>query len=111
MGVARVDNYFAHGDTLKEAFDSAKAKAMDNMPIEERIDMFVEEFKADKAYPAMRFFEWHNTLTGSCELGRREFATARNIDLNSGTYTVAEFIELTKDAYNGSVIAQLQERY
>ena len=109
--IARVGNDFAHGDTLKEAFDSATAKALQNMSIEDRIDMFVSEFKPEVKYPAMDFFKWHNTLTGSCEFGRREFASSHNINLESDEFTVKEFIELTKSSYNGVIIKQLETKY
>ena len=109
--IARVGNDFAHGDTLKEAFADAKAKSLRNMSIEERIDLFAAEFKPDLKYPAMNFFEWHNTLTGSCEFGRKEFASSRNIALHQDSFTVQEFIQLTKEPYRGHIITMLEEKY
>ena len=61
-------------------------------------------------YPNEEFFVWHNRLTGSCEMGRKAFAAEHGIDM-SATSTVEAFIELTKNAYGGSVIRQLAERY
>ena len=58
----------------------------------------------------MKFFEWHNKLTGSCEMGRKSFAKNHDIDLNKDEFTVEEFIELTKNDFGRKVIEQLAER-
>ena len=42
--VAKAGNYFAHGKTLKNAVEDAEAKEMGEMPIEERIEKFIEVF-------------------------------------------------------------------
>lgn len=55
-------------------------------------------------------YEWHHRLTGSCELGRRQFAKDKGIDIEHGSMTVTEFIELTENAYGGEVIRHLKER-
>ena len=39
--IAKVDDYFAHGETLQKAVADARAKALQNTPVEERIDAFV----------------------------------------------------------------------
>ena len=64
----------------------------------------------DKKYPAKDFFIWHNRLTGSCEMGRKSFASDNGIDLENGEYTVKEFVEITKNAYGGQIIKQLEEK-
>ena len=50
-------------------------------------------------------------LTGSCEMGRKSFATSRGIDIEKDMLTVNEFIDLTKNAYCGEVIRQLRDSY
>ena len=42
--IAKAGNYFAHGKTLKDALKDAEAKEMREMPIEERIEKFIEVF-------------------------------------------------------------------
>ena len=106
--VVKGGGLFAHGSTLHEAHTALQAKLLKRKPIEERIADFKAEFESGKKYPASEFFKWHHILTGSCEFGRREFCRQRNIDLENGQYTVAEFIELTKNAYGGDVIKQIK---
>ena len=109
--VVRVGNSFAHGTTLKEAQRDALAKHMQNMPEEERIDMFVKEHPdLDGEHPYEDLFKWHNTLTGSCEMGRTQFCRDNGIEMNKA-YSVRYFLDICKDAYGGSVIRKVMERY
>ena len=98
----------AHGSTLHEAHSALQAKMLQRKSIEERIADFKAEFESGKKYPASEFFKWHHILTGSCEFGRREFCRQHHIDLDNDTYTVEEFIKLTKNAYGGEVIRQIK---
>lgn len=107
--IAKCNNLFAHGGTLKEANEALQAKILDNMDIDDKIDMFLKNFEVDKKYPAKVFYEWHHTLTGSCEMGRKAFAKNHDIDLGKDSFTVSEFIELTKNDYGGEIIRQLAE--
>ena len=110
--VAKVDNSFAHGSTLQQAFADAQAKALQVMPLEQRISRFKEAYPSpDKKIPAEELFRWHNTLTGSCLMGRKQFCEERNLDYENGQYTVREFIQITKDAYGGDAIRQLAQSY
>ena len=104
--VAKVGDYFAHGTTLKQAFADANAKFTQNLPESERIAMFEAKFKLGVLYPTTLFYDWHNILTGSCKFGRDSFAEQNSIDMN-GTMTVEQFIELTKNAYGGTIIKKL----
>ena len=76
----------------------------------ERIRLFVESHEDGKAYPNQDFFEWHNKLTGSCLMGREQFAREHEVDLEA-SMTVREFIKLTENAYGGSTIRKLKEFY
>ena len=110
--VAKVGNYFAHGATLKQAVADAQAKYDKNKSLSERIDDFRQQYPTlDTVCYGADLFRWHNTLTGSCQFGRQQFCTERGIDPDTVTMTVAEFIELTKDAYGNSAIRQLREAY
>ncbi len=101
--IAKVDDCFAHGETVRQAVEAARDKAFEDMPQEERIAAFLDEIKPNTAYPVMTLYDWHHRLTGSCEAGRKAFAKDHGIDL-AGKMTREEFFELTKDAYGGDVI-------
>ena len=103
--VAKVDGFFAHGETARAAVESARDKAFEDMPQEKRIAAFLDEIKPNTAYPVMMLYDWHHRLTGSCEAGRKAFAKDHGIDL-SADMTREAFFELTKDAYGGSVIRE-----
>ena len=109
--IVRHGNSFAHGASLKDAARDALAKHMQEMPEEERIAEFIKAHPDVSAtYPCEDLFRWHNTLTGSCEFGRRQFCKDNGIDLN-GRYTVLFFLNVTKNAYGGEVIKSLIREY
>ena len=110
--IAKVGHCFAHGNTLRKARQDAEQKYYSNLPIEERIEMFTKHFDSKtKNYPAKEFFVWHNTLTGSCKMGRDSFCKEHDIDIDNDQFTVAEFIELTINSYGGEIIKELQKQY
>lgn len=108
--IVKSGGWFAHGETLREAQAALLEKQFEDMDDDERIEAFLNEIDIEKRYPTSVFFHWHHRLTGSCEMGRKAFAADHEIDLEHGTMTAMEFIELTKDAYGGSVIRHLAER-
>ena len=108
--VVKQDNYFSHGSTLKGAFESLQEKLYQNASLKERIIKFKNKFVDFKAkYPASELFIWHNILTGSCKMGRESFVKDHNINIQTDTFTIYEFIELTKNSYNGRNIKLLLE--
>ena len=109
--VVKHGNLFAHGETLSEARDALQDKIMDNLDTEEKISMFLAEFKPGIKYPAKKYYDWHHTLTGSCDTGRKAFAKDHGIDIDAAEYTVDEFIALTENAYGGEIIRQLKEAW
>ena len=109
--IVKGHGYFAHGETLKEAQTALESKIFDNMDIEEKIAEFKKQFNVTERYPVRNFYDWHNKLTGSCEMGRKAFADSHGIDIDNDFMTVAEFIKITKDSYGGEVIRQLEESY
>lgn len=108
--IAKLENVFAHGETIKIALESLKTKIFKEMPESERIDAFVKVHELDTVYPNKDFFSWHNKLTGSCLMGRNEFAISKGIDLNS-SMTTLEFILLTENNYGFKTIKKLKKHY
>lgn len=106
--IVKEDRYFAHGETLAEANASLQDKSFEEMPTEERIAAFWKCHKKGVKYPTKDFFEWHHKLTGSCLMGRQQFAKDHGIDLE-GEMTVEEFITLTENSFGGDIIKQLEE--
>lgn len=105
--VAKAGNYFAHGKTLKDAVKDAQAKEMGEMPIEERIEKFIEVFGSlDSKHTGKEFYDWHHILTGSCRMGRDKFCNENGIDLTK-KYSVRYFLNITKNSYGGDVIKQI----
>ena len=109
--VCKQGNTFAHGETLHKAREALLEKLFDDMPTEERIAAFCEEFKPGVKRPAMDFFSWHHRLTGSCEQGRREFARQHDVDIDHDELTPEEFFALTRDAYGCDIIRQTEEAF
>ena len=107
--VVKGQNCFAHGETLKKAQEALEEKLFEDMDTDEKIRLFVEKFSLDRVYPAKDFYNWHNKLTGSCEMGRNAFVRDHGIDIENDKMTVAEFINLTKNSFGGSVIRQLAD--
>lgn len=100
--------YFAHGETLKQAFNDAMSKSFQDIPEDERIARFKEQYPDnDVKIPARELFDWHNRLTGSCEMGRNNFVRNHGIDVDNDSFTVREFVELTKNDYGGQIIKKI----
>ena len=109
--IARVDNSFAHGDTLRQALEDATAKALQAKPLEERIaDTVKAHPDPNEIIPNTELFKLHNILTGSREFGRKQFCEQHGISLDDAM-TMCRFIELTADAYGGEAIRQLADAY
>ena len=105
--VVKQDNCFAHGETLGNAMAALRDKLFEDMSEEERIAAFLRETEDGKAYPAQYFYDWHHRLTGSCDMGRRQFARDHGIDVEHAAMTLQEFLALTKNAYGGDVIRRV----
>ena len=107
--IAKRGGFFAHGETTRSAFAAAEAKYRQHLPIEDRIKAFVAAHPdPDAAYGDL--FEWHNTLTGSCELGRREWCK-RNGLRPDDSLTLKDFFRMTKNEYGGEVIRWVEKMY
>ena len=110
--IVKQGRLFAHGITLRAAMDALRDKLFEDMPEEERIAEFVKAHEWGKQYPSADYYEWHHRLTGSCDMGRSEFAKRHGYKLTDDELlTVEEFIELPEHSYGGSVIRKLREAY
>lgn len=106
--VVKERGYFAHGNTLREAYTALQEKLHDNPTEEERLKKFKDKFPDfSKKYPAYDLFSWHHVLTGSCKAGREAFCRDNDIDINKDSFTIYEFVELTKNSYGGKTILKL----
>lgn len=109
--IVKEQNYFAHGDTLHDAFTSLQEKLYDDSTEEERIEAFVKKFpNYDTPYSNRDLFAYHHVLTGSCRMGRESFCKNKGINLDGST-TVREFVSLTKDSYGSETIRMLPQAY
>ena len=109
--IAKAGWYFAHGKNIHEAHVAATDKHQRNMPVEERLDSFIHEHPdMNEKYDASDLFRWHNILTGSCEMGRKQFCKDRGINVEVDSFTVEEFIRLTCTSYGSDVIKELADR-
>ena len=110
--IVKQGSLFAHGETLRAAMEALRDKLLEGMPLEERIEEFVKAHEWGKAYQSADYYDWHRKLTGSCEMGRSEFAAAHGYKLTADELlTVEEFIDLTKGSYGGDIIRRLREAY
>ena len=107
--IARVGNSFAHGENIRKAVEDATAKDMQDRPLEERIAMFVQ-VHPDLDTPYGDLFQWHNTLTESCRMGRENWCREHGLN-PTDSITVRQFIEGTKDYFGGGAIRQLAKKY
>jgi hypothetical protein len=108
--IAKQNNLFAHGVTLRAAINSLQVKLFGKTPVNERIDLFMKKFKLGKKYKGTLFFDWHEHLTGSCLEGRKHFIRNNNLSLDN-EYTVEEFIKLTENSYGKEIIKKLKKAY
>ena len=109
--IARVENSFAHGTSLKAAYADAEEKAMEEMPLEERLTKFKTEFPSLQcSATCATFYKWHHILTVSCTMGRDHFVQSHGLDMEKD-YTVAYFLSITEDAFGCDAIRKLKEMY
>ena len=106
--VVKEANQFAHGETLHDAFDALHEKIYSSETVEERLNRFKEKFTDfNVKYSAKELFSWHGILTSSCKAGRTAFCKDHDIDIDQDSFTIHEFIELTKNSYGGDIINKL----
>lgn len=109
--IVRDGDMFAHGETLRNAFDSLQEKLYDDSTEEERIEAFKKKFpEYDVKYSNRDLFTYHHVLTGSCKMGRETFVANRGLSLDGET-SIREFVKLTKDSYGDEIIKRLPMIY
>lgn len=109
--IAKQDGFFAHGETIRDAFNAVMEKVTESMDDDEKKRLFLEAFpEYETPYKTADFFSWHHVVTGSCEFGRKQFAKEHGIDLE-GEMTVKQFIEMTRSSYGGEKVAELVNLY
>ena len=110
--VVKGKDKFAHGNTLREAFDALQEKLYDDSTEEERIAAFRDHFRDfSNKYSAKDLFHWHHVLTGSCKAGREAFCRDKGIDLEKDSFTIRQFVDLTKDSYGSDIIKKIILQY
>ena len=102
--------FVAFGKTIKEAYNNVKLKSWQTIPLEERIQQFVDTHPLDKMFPNKELFEWHDILTGSCMVGKYQFCRKQNVDLSKETTTL-DFLNLVKNHYKSDIIQQVLNKY
>ncbi|MDR1562298.1 MAG: hypothetical protein LBS54_04320 [Dysgonamonadaceae bacterium] len=107
--IAKYNGYFAHGETARKALQDAENKYFSSASFEETAALFKAEVSPTKKYPVRYFFNWHGRLTGSCELGRMEFAKSHNLDLDRDEISLSEFFNLVRNAYGAEKIRSIEE--
>ena len=109
--IVKENNEFAHGSTLRDAFESLQEKLYEDSTDEERIEAFKKKFTSyEEKYDNGDLFAYHHVLTGSCRMGRESFVKDKGLSLDGKT-SVREFVELTKNAYGGDIIKKLPKAY
>lgn len=73
-----------------------------------RLEAFANSHNMTDRYPIKELSRWHMLITKSCSSGREAFAKRHNLDLENGTLTVPEFIELVKQDWGAQEIEQLE---
>ena len=106
--IAKVDNSFAHGKTVKQAMRDAYSKAFQEKSEEERIEEFNNHFNKIDKYEVDEFYDWHNKLTGSCKMGRDNLLKEKGLEMTD-LFTVFEFIDIVKDEFGGEIIKKIHK--
>ena len=109
--IAKVGDYFAHGETLHEAMADDEAKYNQSLPLKERIKNTIAKYPTlDTIVPNRELFVLHNLLTGSCKFGREQFCANHGISLDD-SMTMQEFINRTRNDYGCHAIVVLESVY
>jgi hypothetical protein len=105
--VAKSGGHFAHGASASDARRDAIAKALQSIPAEERVALFLSTAK--ELYTGHELLNIHRQLTGSCEQGCRAFVKSKQIEMDR-TYTLIEFVDIVSGQYGSKVIDELRRQ-
>lgn len=84
-------------------------KIIQQKSLDFRIRKFLEGKNLEDRYAIKELSRWHTLMTLSCPTGKKEFAEKHNLDIENGTLTIPEFIELVKGEFGSKTIARLEE--
>lgn len=108
--LVKYKGFFGFGKTLKDAHKDAKLSSSREIPLEIRIQHFVNTHSLLEEYSGQELFDWHDYLTGSCKVGKYKFCRDNDVDFNK-KYTVLYFLNLVKDSYKPEIIEQVIKQY
>jgi len=112
--IVKVGNVFAHAKDAHAAYTEARDKAIKYGCVEcvaDYANYVVSKYPdVDAQIDRKEIYELHNIITGSCDLGRKEFLEAHGLTLE-GTISMREFLNLVKYAYGKERIAVIAEKY
>ena len=106
--VARWQGEAAHGETVRKAVEAAKNKYFARMDPGEKKRQLLDLFAEKGRLTVKELYAWHGRITGSCEFGRSRFQEEHGLK-DDDTLSLEEFVELTRNAYGGDLIASLLE--
>ena len=104
--IAKYENCFAHGNTIRKAMQDAMEKYFSKLDSELVKERLIAEFKKKKSLTVAELYKWHGALTGSCCFGRSQFQTEHGLK-DEDTLSLEEFVELCGNAYGGEKIKKL----
>ena len=105
--IGKYKNCFAHGETIRDAIGDARSKYYQSLNFDEVKEKLLAEFKEKGKLTVKELYNWHGILTGSCRFGRSQFQTEHNLK-DDDLLSLEEFIELTKNAFGGDKIRNLE---
>ena len=108
--LVKYNGFFGFGKTLKDANKDARLNASREIPLEIRIQHFIDTHSLFEEYTGQELFDWHDYLTGSCKAGKYKFCRDNNVDFDK-KYTVLYFLNLVKDSYKPEIIEQVIKQY
>lgn len=76
---------------------------------EAMIRKFLATHDMETRYPIRELKRWHTLICLACPQGQKDFAEKHNLDIENGTLTIPEFIDLVKDAHGAWVFKRMQE--
>ena len=106
--VARWQGEAAHGETVRKAVEAARNKYFARMGPGEKKRQLLDLFAEKGRLTVKELYAWHGRITGSCEFGRSRFQEEHGFK-DDDTLSLEEFVELTRNAYGGDLIASLIE--
>lgn len=104
--IAKYENCFAHGNTIREAMQDAMEKYFSKFDFEQAKESLIAKFKEKKRLTVAELYNWHGALTGSCRFGRSQFQREHGLK-DEDTLSLEEFVELCGNAYGGEKIKKL----